>query len=462
MTLSATALALMVTAAPVMPGAAAAAADQPFAIDPQMAAMAEVDTLAVLTRANQPALLAMTTDPAVLANPAPETAQPYPSDAPTMTANAAEPVSPPDATADPAVATTDAAAAEQPYDPALDQGITVSGKVQGTPGDPIEKLNAESYAVVQAMDRNFVEPAATVYKGVLPKPVRSGLRNFLRNLEQPVIFINFVLQLKPRSALKTAGRFAINSTIGLGGLIDVAKDKPFNLPYRPNGFANTLGYYGVKPGAYMYLPLIGPTTTRDLIGTLIDRAMVPLVVGPPLNKPPYAIGSGVVRSLDYRVEFDDTLRALNQESADPYAATRDFYLAMRQSEIDALKGRTPARDAAAVWGRNQCSRFRTDGWQAWVNAMPGPDAKPVLHISGSGWPKGPLWKVRLELGPTTKALPPDQIVDLIAVRDPEGLLAASANQPISAAFPAVLPEYGKVIIRCGDKLIAQVDVQLVQ
>ncbi len=109
-------------------------------------------------------------------------------------------------------------------------------------------------------------PVAKAYKKSLPKPVRSGIRNFLNNLGEPIVFLNYLLQLKPGKAFETLGRFAINSTIGIGGLVDVAKKEPFNLPHRRNGFANTLGYYGVDSGSYLYLPIIGATTVRDLVG----------------------------------------------------------------------------------------------------------------------------------------------------------------------------------------------------
>ncbi len=247
----------------------------------------------------------------------------------------------------PAEVPAPAPGATDPARPAagLDQdvdAITVSARVPVTPGDPLERINAKSYEVVQGVDRAFVGPVAMAYKKVLPNPLRSGLHNVLKNLDEPVVFVNFLLQLKPVSALKTAGRFAVNSTIGIAGLVDVAKRKPFHLPYRPNGFADTMGYYGVKPGPYMFLPLIGPTTMRDLLGLWLDRGMVPALAGRPFNRPPYAIGASVVRALDYRVEFDDTLRQLHSGNDDPYAATRAYYLATRQAEIDGLHGKKPA------------------------------------------------------------------------------------------------------------------------
>lgn len=309
MSFSATASALLIAAAPVsgdgtMPATLLAAAPVTLAVDP----------VAVLDD---------------------DSAAPPPEAAPAPVATEPPPPAPPPVPDD--AQTVDAS-----------QDITVSATLPETPGDPLEKLNAQSYAVVQAADKAFVEPVAKAYEKVLPKPVRSGLRNFLRNLEAPVVAVNFLLQGKPVSALETVGRFAVNTTVGVGGLFDVAKDKPFNLPYRPNGFANTLGYYGVGPGPYMYLPLIGPTTVRDLVGVTLDRGFVPALVGKPLSDPKTGVGVAVVRSLDYRVEFDDILKQNNREAEDPYAATRTYYLEMRQAEIDALKGKKPVAEATAA------------------------------------------------------------------------------------------------------------------
>jgi phospholipid-binding lipoprotein MlaA len=240
------------------------------------------------------------------------------------------------------------AAPQQSSDADLDT-IIVTAQPRATPGDPFEKVNAASYSVVQGLDKALVGPISYAYRDALPKPLRSGLHNVLNHLDLPVIFVNFMLQMKPVSAMETVGRFAVNSTIGVAGLIDVAKAKPFNLPYRHNGFANTMGYYGVRPGAYMFLPLIGPTSVRDMLGLWLDRAFLPTFAGRPFSRPLVAAGTSVVRALDLRVEQDVVLTRLNREAADPYAATRAYYLAQRQAEIDALHGikRTVALPPAA-------------------------------------------------------------------------------------------------------------------
>lgn len=215
--------------------------------------------------------------------------------------------------------------------------ITVTARPAPPPGDPMQGLNVQSFELVQSIDKGVTGPVARGYKRALPSPVRSGLRNALRNLGEPVVVLNYMLQIKPGRSLRTLGRFAINSTIGIAGLIDVAKRRPFHLPHCSNGFAYTLGYYGVKPGAYMYLPLIGPTTVRDLAGRLGDLSLLPLTVGKPFNDPVFAIPTTTIRLIDERAEADDEMRELANGPADPYSTVRDRYLQKRQAEIDALR-----------------------------------------------------------------------------------------------------------------------------
>ncbi|MDE2563632.1 MAG: VacJ family lipoprotein [Sphingomonadales bacterium] len=243
--------------------------------------------------------------------------------------------------------------------------ITVNGRGPAPREDPLMRVNEDSYKAVQVVDDAVVKPASIVYRGLLPGPVRDGLHNVLQNLHEPAVFINFLLQGKPGKAIETLGRFAINTTIGVAGLVDVAKRKPFDLPYRPNGFADTLGFYGVGPGPYLYLPLIGPTTVRDLGGLLLDKAVLPLSVGGMFRNPVYAVSTGVVKSLDERVRFDAELTCL-QHAGRPYDTERAVYLARRQAEIDALKGRSNDTSGGA--------------WPTGLEV----DGKPCVQPSGAG------------------------------------------------------------------------------
>ncbi len=226
--------------------------------------------------------------------------------------------------------------------------IIVTGRKE-TAGDPLRAVNAESFAVTQKVDDAVIGPVARTYKNNVPSPIRRGIHNFLYNLREPIVFLNFLLQFKPGKAAETVGRFAINTTIGVAGVLDMAKRKPFHLPRRSNGFANTLGYYGVKNGPFLFLPIVGPTTIRDLLGGAVDRLILPVGVGHPFTSTSYTVPAGILGALDHRSEFDQTLKDLHDNSPDPYAATRSFYLNRRQAEIDHLHGRVEG-DPAGMSG----------------------------------------------------------------------------------------------------------------
>jgi phospholipid-binding lipoprotein MlaA len=251
---------------------------------------------------------------------------------------------PPAPTDTPAAAPAPAAAPPPPAKPKTTGGngneIVVSGERNLQKIDPLMGANKAAFQVMEKVDGMFVAPIATGYRKVLPKPVRNGLHNFFYNLTEPVNAVNYLLQLHPGKAVQTVARFGINSTIGVAGLMDVAKKKPFNIHYRPNGFANTLGYWGVGPGPYMFLPLVGPTTVRDLIGTLLDQSFLPSAVGKPFTSPYYVFSSGIIIALDYRVIIDDDLQKVRKTSS-PYSSYRQIYLKTRYEEIEALHGRGP-------------------------------------------------------------------------------------------------------------------------
>ncbi len=223
--------------------------------------------------------------------------------------------------------------------------------------DPLEGLNRISYAISQPIDRLILRPAAMVYKTVLPKPARDGARNAIRNASQPIVFINDLLQFRPLRALRTLARFVINTAIGVFGLFDIAKRKPFNLPHRNNSFGSTLGYYGIGPVLYLYLPVLGPTTLRDTSAQfvdplfrdrLLDKALFPNS-GRRLLRDDAQLGTAgtvitVVDGLDQRAENDQELQSFQQDSVDPYAALRASFLQDRAGEIAELK----AKDGAPV------------------------------------------------------------------------------------------------------------------
>lgn len=215
--------------------------------------------------------------------------------------------------------------------------VVVTARSDSARRDPLKAVNTKMFAVTQAVDDAVVGPAAHAYDKAIPDPVKSGLRNFRYNLREPVVFANFLLQHKAGKAAETLGRFVINSTLGVAGLFDMAKRRAFKLPRRRNGFANTMGFYGIKPGPYLFLPLVGSTTVRDLTGNLIDHAFLPMSLIQPLRTPAVSVPLRVTTMLDHRAEFDGQLREIRR-SEDPYVARRTYYLAKRQAEIDHLRG----------------------------------------------------------------------------------------------------------------------------
>ncbi len=216
------------------------------------------------------------------------------------------------------------------------EAIVVTAGRHAPKSDPLQSVNLQTFAVAQAVDGTLIKPTAMAYAKTVPEPARMGIRNFFRNLHEPVVALNFLLQLKPGKALKTLGRFAVNSTVGAAGLFDMAKKKPFNLPYRPNGFANTLAYYGVKPGPFLYLPLIGPTTARDLFGLALDTTAMPTSGLAPITGRVYAASSMAAKTVDARSENDDGLNAVIDSNPHGYSTIREAYLAKREAEIAEL------------------------------------------------------------------------------------------------------------------------------
>jgi phospholipid-binding lipoprotein MlaA len=270
------------------------------------------------------------------------------------------PADPPPA---PAPAAPEAPAADPPpqAEPAVseDDPALVDARIPGI-SDPLAPINRVSYAITQPIDRFILRPAAIVYKTVVPHPLRDGARNAIRNLNDPLIVFNDVLQLRPGRAIRSTVRFILNSTLGLGGLFDVARRKPFHIPHHGNSFGDTLGFYGVKPLLYLYLPVLGPTTLRDFAGEYVDDLAHPRllykITHPDSDRPLWKARTNlgtlgtvirVVGGLDARAEADDDLRRFREDSIDPYAALRASYLQDRAGEIAALKARDgeTARDS---------------------------------------------------------------------------------------------------------------------
>jgi phospholipid-binding lipoprotein MlaA len=312
-------------------------------------------------------------------------------------------------TPDPVPATPVQPAPSPVAETAAPQGrdITVRGRARWEAPDPLSKVNEQSFAATQKVDSAVVGPVARTYKRKVPRPIRDGVHNFLYNLREPVVFLNFLLQHKIGKAAATVGRFGINSTIGALGLFDFAKRRPFKLPRRSNGFANTLGFYGVPNGPFMFLPLVGPTTVRDLFGGAIDRLVLPATLGSRVTDLKFAIPVGVLSTLDHRAEFDDTLQQLHDAKGDPYARSRDFYLQRRQAEIDRLHG----RDTGTVGGMSAAPtgpitvRPRSDAAPVDPPVDPGAEPAPVVAPTPAPTPVPPPPAATPPAADTSAAVP---------------------------------------------------------
>ena len=197
--------------------------------------------------------------------------------------------------------------------------------------DPYEKTNRSIFAVDRQIDHYVARPVAVFYNHAVPELARDGVHNFLRNLDSPVTLGNDVLQGEPGRAGQTLGRTIINSTLGLGGLVDVAAR--MGIPEHKEDFGQTLGVWGVGEGPYLVLPLAGPSNPRDLTGGLVDIAMDPLTYAKWHNSALYLIARGGVEIIDLRARNVDALDQIERASVDLYAGTRSFYRQHRNAEI---------------------------------------------------------------------------------------------------------------------------------
>ena len=204
----------------------------------------------------------------------------------------------------------------------------------GSIADPYEGFNRQMFAFNNGVDKYAIAPAATVYKTVTPEFARDRVGDFLRNLRSPVIFVNDVLQAEPSRAADTFVRFTINTTVGLAGLWDAADH--FGVERHSEDFGQTLAVWGVDSGPYLVMPIMGPTTPRDLFGTGVDRVFDPLTWtefdGDPDLDDKIAMGRGILTGLNTRVVLDDQIQQLNAQP-EPYVALRRIYSSQRQAEI---------------------------------------------------------------------------------------------------------------------------------
>jgi phospholipid-binding lipoprotein MlaA len=197
--------------------------------------------------------------------------------------------------------------------------------------DPWELTNRDTFAFDVWIDHHIARPIAEAYKDVVPEPARDGLHNAVTNMHAPVVLANDVLQGRPEKAVSTLGRIIINTTVGLGGLIDVASK--IGIPYHDNDFGVTLGVGGVAEGSYLVLPFLGPKPPRDLIGGFVDGAFDPMTYARFDGRGTFLTVRSTFNILDTEAQNMDQVETIERTSIDFYASARSLYRQHRAAQI---------------------------------------------------------------------------------------------------------------------------------
>jgi phospholipid-binding lipoprotein MlaA len=231
---------------------------------------------------------------------------------------------------------------------ALLQGCAVGAD----PTDPLENFNRGVFSFNDGVDRAVFKPVATVYHDITPSPVRTGVTNFFSNIGDVWSLVNNVLQFKPKESVETLMRISFNTILGFGGVLDIATE--MRMQKHPEDFGQTLGYWGMGPGPYIVLPLLGPSDLRDTIGASVD-ASADLVNH--LDRVSTRNSLATLRLVNARANLLGAGDLVDQAALDKYSFTRDAYLQRRVSMIgrdkppveerfDLPEGAAPAGGAA--------------------------------------------------------------------------------------------------------------------
>ncbi|MFW0777687.1 MAG: VacJ family lipoprotein [Rickettsiales bacterium] len=193
--------------------------------------------------------------------------------------------------------------------------------------DPLEPVNRAIFQFNYALDGAVIKPVTQIYRGITPEKGQEMVSNFIDNMYMPITFFNSVLQGDPENSFSSLWSFILNTTWGIGGVFDVASET--DLKVRKTDFGETLAMYGAGRGAYVVLPLIGPSSTRDSIGRLADAFMSPVSYA---DEPwPYIAWGATV--IERRSENMELLDDIYRTSLDPYSTFRSGYLQKRESDV---------------------------------------------------------------------------------------------------------------------------------
>ncbi len=205
--------------------------------------------------------------------------------------------------------------------------------------DPLEGSNRFMFDVNMGLDKAVFKPVARGYRAALHEDIRDGIRNFMNNFAEPVNFVNLVLQGKDVKAAETMIRFVVNSTVGVGGLGDVATG--LGLPRHEEDFGQTLAVWGVGEGPFLMLPVLGPSSTRGVVGKVADTFTNPFGYFIPLAG---NLTKSLVDGVDRRERNLETLEDIEKNSLDFYAAIRSLYRQNRESQVNDGRVEGPVLD----------------------------------------------------------------------------------------------------------------------
>jgi phospholipid-binding lipoprotein MlaA len=241
------------------------------------------------------------------------------------------------------------------------------------PGDPLEPFNRGVYQFNDVVDTTVVKPVATAYQDVVPQLVRRGVRNFFSNLQDAWSGVNNALQFKGEFAISSFTRFGVNTFIGLGGILDVASE--MQIERHTKDFGHTLGYWGVAPGPYLVLPLLGPSTLRDTLALPVD-AKGNLLSG--VEHIPTRNSMTALRLVDVRTSLLGTAALLEAAALDKYTFTRDAHLQRRRSSI--YDGSPPEDGEVEKSPVSQDFSDVRERTRTWVETIKNPEIKQTEEV----------------------------------------------------------------------------------
>ncbi len=202
----------------------------------------------------------------------------------------------------------------------------------GDISDPFEGLNRVMFFIGDGLDTMFLRPISVAYTTFIPKPIRTGVDNFMSNVATPVTLSNDLFQGEWERAGITAKRFVINSTVGIGGLLDVAAKQ--GLPGHTEDFGQTLAVHGVDSGPYLFIPILGPATPRHLVGRFVDLFTDPWTYILYNRSTLVRLTPTVVVSISARGDADAALTSIKETSPDYYSSIKNLYSQSRRNAIN--------------------------------------------------------------------------------------------------------------------------------